>query len=42
MNIIAASLFLSESDEQKRRWAVPILQAEITASLGMSEPSCRL
>jgi alkylation response protein AidB-like acyl-CoA dehydrogenase len=27
------------SDEQKRRWAVPILRAEITASLGMSEPS---
>jgi cytochrome P450 len=26
------------SDEQKQRWAVPILQAEMTASLGMSEP----
>ncbi|EUA30423.1 acyl-CoA dehydrogenase, middle domain protein [Mycobacterium xenopi 4042] len=24
--------------EQKRRWAVPILRAEMTASLGMSEP----
>ncbi|HWU06428.1 MAG TPA: acyl-CoA dehydrogenase family protein, partial [Streptomyces sp.] len=24
--------------EQKRRWAVPILRAEITAALGMSEP----
>ena len=24
--------------EQKQRWAVPILRAEMTASLGMSEP----
>jgi alkylation response protein AidB-like acyl-CoA dehydrogenase len=27
------------SDEQKHRWAVPVLRAELTASLGMSEPS---
>lgn len=39
VNIIAASLVSFGSDEQKSRWAVPILRAEITASLGMSEPS---
>ncbi|TVS83823.1 acyl-CoA dehydrogenase family protein [Mycobacterium helveticum] len=38
VNIVAASLLSFGSDEQKRRWAVPILRAEITASLGMSEP----
>jgi len=39
VDIIAASLISFRSDEQKQRWAVPILRAEITASLGMSEPS---
>ncbi|BBY24572.1 acyl-CoA dehydrogenase family protein [Mycobacterium stomatepiae] len=39
VNIVAASLLSFGSDEQKRRWAVPILRADITASLGMSEPS---
>jgi alkylation response protein AidB-like acyl-CoA dehydrogenase len=39
VDIIAASLLSFGSEEQKRRWAVPILRAEITASLGMSEPS---
>src|SRR5271154_5829696 len=39
VGIIAASLLSFGNDEQKRRWAVPILRAEITASLGMSEPS---
>jgi alkylation response protein AidB-like acyl-CoA dehydrogenase len=39
VNIVAASLLSFGSDDQKRRWAVPILRAEITASLGMSEPS---
>jgi alkylation response protein AidB-like acyl-CoA dehydrogenase len=39
VNIVAASLITFGNDEQKRRWAVPILRAEITASLGMSEPS---
>ncbi|EUA51051.1 acyl-CoA dehydrogenase, middle domain protein [Mycobacterium xenopi 3993] len=39
MNIVAASLLSFGTEEQKRRWAVPILRAEITASLGMSEPS---
>ncbi|MDA4107245.1 acyl-CoA dehydrogenase family protein [Mycolicibacterium holsaticum] len=39
VNIVAASLLSFGSDEQKHRWAVPVLKAEITASLGMSEPS---
>ncbi len=39
VNIIAASLISFGSDEQKHRWAVPVLRAELTASLGMSEPS---
>ena len=39
VNIVAASLISFGSDDQKQRWAVPILRAEITASLGMSEPS---
>ncbi len=39
VNIIAASLLSFGSDEQKHRWAVPVLKAEMTASLGMSEPS---
>jgi alkylation response protein AidB-like acyl-CoA dehydrogenase len=38
LGIIAASLLSFGSPEQKRRWAVPILRAELTASLGMSEP----
>src|SRR6202043_657376 len=38
VNIVAASLITFGTDEQKRRWAVPILRAELTASLGMSEP----
>ncbi|WP_006241406.1 acyl-CoA dehydrogenase family protein [Mycolicibacterium tusciae] len=38
VGIIAASLLAFGTDEQKRRWAVPILRAEMTASLGMSEP----
>ena len=38
VDIIAASLLSFGSDEQKHRWAVPILRADITASLGMSEP----
>ncbi|MGV0607071.1 acyl-CoA dehydrogenase family protein [Mycolicibacterium sp. XJ1904] len=38
VGIIAASLLSFGSDEQKQRWAVPILRAEMTASLGMSEP----
>ncbi|MDX3308474.1 acyl-CoA dehydrogenase family protein [Streptomyces sp. NPDC054884] len=38
LGIIAASLLTFGAEEQKRRWAVPILRAEITAALGMSEP----
>ena len=36
--IIAASLLTFGTEEQKKKWAVPLLRAEITASLGMSEP----
>jgi alkylation response protein AidB-like acyl-CoA dehydrogenase len=39
VNIIAASLITFGTDEQKHRWAVPVLRGERTASLGMSEPS---
>ncbi|EUA93010.1 acyl-CoA dehydrogenase, N-terminal domain protein [Mycobacterium ulcerans str. Harvey] len=39
VNIVAASILSFGTDEQKLRWAVPILRAQITASLGMSEPS---
>jgi alkylation response protein AidB-like acyl-CoA dehydrogenase len=38
VGIIAASLLTFGTEEQKRRWAAPILRADITASLGMSEP----
>ena len=38
VGIIAASILSFGSSEQKQRWAVPILRAEMTASLGMSEP----
>jgi alkylation response protein AidB-like acyl-CoA dehydrogenase len=38
VGIIAASLLSFGTEEQKHRWAVPILRAEMTASLGMSEP----
>jgi alkylation response protein AidB-like acyl-CoA dehydrogenase len=38
VGIIAASILTFGTPEQKQRWAVPILRAEITASLGMSEP----
>ncbi len=38
VGIIAASILSFGTSEQKQQWAVPILRAEITASLGMSEP----
>jgi alkylation response protein AidB-like acyl-CoA dehydrogenase len=38
VGIIAASVLSFGTAEQKQRWAVPILRAEMTASLGMSEP----
>jgi alkylation response protein AidB-like acyl-CoA dehydrogenase len=39
VNIIAASLLTFGTEEQKQKWAVPVLKGERTASLGMSEPS---
>ena len=38
LSIIAPSLLVFGTDEQKRRWAVPLLRGEMTAALGMSEP----
>lgn len=38
VGIIAASLLSFGTEEQKRNWAVPILRADMTAALGMSEP----
>jgi alkylation response protein AidB-like acyl-CoA dehydrogenase len=38
LSIIVPSILAFGTDEQKQRWARPILRAEITASLGMSEP----
>lgn len=38
VGIVAASILSFGTDEQKHRWAVPILRAELTASVGMSEP----
>ena len=38
LDIIVPSILAFGTEEQKRRWAVPILRAEITAALGMSEP----
>ena len=38
VGIIAASLISFGTAEQQQKWAIPILRADITASLGMSEP----
>jgi alkylation response protein AidB-like acyl-CoA dehydrogenase len=38
LGIIAPSILLFGSDEQKQQWAVPVLRGEMTAALGMSEP----
>jgi alkylation response protein AidB-like acyl-CoA dehydrogenase len=38
LSIITPSLLSFGTEEQKQRWARPILRAEITAALGMSEP----
>lgn len=38
VGIIAASLLTFGTAEQKADWAAPILRADITAALGMSEP----
>jgi alkylation response protein AidB-like acyl-CoA dehydrogenase len=39
LGIIAPSILTFGTDEQKQRWAAPILRAEMTAALGMSEPN---
>jgi alkylation response protein AidB-like acyl-CoA dehydrogenase len=38
VGIVSASIVSFGTDEQKKRWAVPVLRAERTAALGMSEP----
>ncbi|MGW1715965.1 acyl-CoA dehydrogenase family protein [Streptomyces sp. NPDC002156] len=38
VGIIAASILSFGTEEQKQRWAAPILRADMTAALGMSEP----
>ena len=38
VGIVAASLITYGTPEQQRAWAIPILRAEMTAALGMSEP----
>ena len=38
VGIVAASILSFGTDEQKQKWAVPILHGEMTASVGMSEP----
>jgi len=39
VGIIAASLITFGTPEQQQKWAIPILRGELTAALGMSEPS---
>jgi alkylation response protein AidB-like acyl-CoA dehydrogenase len=39
LGIIAPSILTFGTEKQKQRWAVPILRAEMTAALGMSEPN---
>jgi alkylation response protein AidB-like acyl-CoA dehydrogenase len=38
LSIVVPSILSFGTEEQKQRWARPILRAEITAALGMSEP----
>jgi alkylation response protein AidB-like acyl-CoA dehydrogenase len=38
LSIITPSILAFGTEEQKQRWAIPILRAEMTAALGMSEP----
>jgi alkylation response protein AidB-like acyl-CoA dehydrogenase len=38
VGIIAASILSFGTEEQKKKWALPILRAEMTAAVGMSEP----
>lgn len=39
LGIVVPSILTFGTDEQKQRWAVPILRGEMTAALGMSEPN---
>ncbi|MBV9951625.1 MAG: acyl-CoA dehydrogenase family protein [Acidimicrobiia bacterium] len=39
LSIIAPSIVSFGTDEQKERWAIPILRGDMTAALGMSEPN---
>ena len=39
LGIIASSILSFGTEEQKHKWAVPLMRAEITAALGMSEPN---
>lgn len=39
LGIVAPSILTFGTQEQKERWAIPILRAELTAALGMSEPN---
>ena len=39
LGIIVPSILTYGTDEQKQRWAIPILRGEMTAALGMSEPN---
>ena len=39
IGIIAPSILMFGTPEQKQRWAVPLLRTQITAALGMSEPN---
>ena len=38
LGIVSASIITFGTDEQKHTWAVPIMRADKTAALGMSEP----
>ena len=38
LNIITPSILMFGTQEQKERWALPVMRGEITAALGMSEP----
>ncbi|WP_099024436.1 acyl-CoA dehydrogenase family protein [Mycolicibacterium palauense] len=38
VGIVAATILSFGTEEQKQRWAIPILRGELTASVGMSEP----
>jgi alkylation response protein AidB-like acyl-CoA dehydrogenase len=38
LGIVVPSILAFGTHEQKQRWAIPLLRAEITAALGMSEP----